>query len=52
MEKEVYSRINPHMKEAERCLRLKAYDFSAEDKVIAEKLFQKEKLSANYDEQA
>jgi hypothetical protein len=32
------------MKEAERCLRLKAYDFSAEDKVIAEKLFQKEKL--------
>jgi hypothetical protein len=52
MEKEVYSRINPHMKEAERCLRLKAYDFSTEDKVIAEKLFQKQKLLANYDEQA
>ncbi len=39
MEKEVYSRINPHLKDAERCLRLKAYDFSAEDKAIAEKLF-------------
>lgn len=39
MEKEVYSRINPHMKDAERSLKLKAYDFSAEDKKIAEKLF-------------
>jgi hypothetical protein len=39
MEKEIYSKINPHMKEAERCLRLKAHDFSAEDKIIAEKLF-------------
>jgi hypothetical protein len=41
MENEVYSRINPHMKEAEKSLKLKIFDFSVEDKKIAEQLFQK-----------